>query len=111
MRKEFGWQQPIVVDEEMVVIAGHTRLLAAKSLGMKEVPILVANLSEAKAKAYRIADNRVGEESLWDNDALAVEIKELTEMGEELDVLGFSKDELEEITEGEPQEEHKYVRR
>ena len=87
--KEFGWQQPIVVDEEMVVIAGHTRLLAA---------ILVANLSEAKAKAYRIADNRVGEESLWDNDALAVEIKELTEMGEKLDVLGFSKDELDEIT-------------
>ena len=95
--KEFGWQQPIVVDKEMVVIAGHTRLLAAKSLGMKEVPIFVADLSEAKAKAYRIADNRVGEEALWDNDALAAEIKELSEMGEERDVLGFSKDELDEI--------------
>ena len=55
--KEYGFQQPIVVDKDMVVIVGHTRLLGAKKLGLKEVPIVVADLGEAKAKAYRLADN------------------------------------------------------
>tara|TARA_Y100000310_G_scaffold332892_1_gene409360 strand:- start:5690 stop:6445 length:756 start_codon:yes stop_codon:yes gene_type:complete len=95
--QEYGWQQPIVVDKEMVVIVGHTRLLAAKSLGMKMVPVHVAELSEAKSKAYRIADNRVGEEALWDLDALSSELKELSDMGEGFDALGFSEEELNEI--------------
>ncbi|WP_240164401.1 ParB N-terminal domain-containing protein [Limosilactobacillus mucosae] len=63
--KEFGWQQPIVVDKDMVVIAGHTRLKAAKQLGLKHVPIVVADLSEEQAKAYRLADNKTGELADW----------------------------------------------
>jgi ParB/RepB/Spo0J family partition protein len=56
--KEFGWQQPIVVDKDNVIIAGHTRYKAAKKLGMKEVPVVVAsNLSDEQVRAYRLADN------------------------------------------------------
>ena len=79
--KEFGWQQPIVVDKEMVIIAGHTRLFAAKQLGMTEVPIIVADfLTDAQVKAYRIADNRVGEAAEWDFDLLSLELLELKEL-------------------------------
>lgn len=59
--KEFGWQQPIVVDKDNVIIVGHTRYKAAKKLGMKEVPVVVADkLSEEQVKAYRLADNKTG---------------------------------------------------
>ena len=57
--KEFGWQQPIVVDKDMVIIAGHTRLLAAKKLGLDTVPVVVANnLNDEQVRAYRLADNK-----------------------------------------------------
>ena len=59
--QNFGWQQPIVVDKENVIIVGHTRFLAAKQIGLKQVPVKVAeNLDENEAKAYRIADNKIG---------------------------------------------------
>ena len=57
--REYGFQQPIVVDKDMILIVGHTRLQGAKKLGLKKVPVVIADLSEAKAKAYRIADNRL----------------------------------------------------
>jgi len=64
---EFGWRQPIVVDSAGVVVVGHTRLLAAQKLGLLEVPVHVAaDLTEAQCRAYRIADNRAGEEARWD---------------------------------------------
>src|SRR4051812_771726 len=64
--KEFGWQQPIVVDKRDVIIAGHARLQAAKSLKLDKVPVHVAtNLSPAKADAYRLMDNRSAEETEW----------------------------------------------
>src|ERR1035438_1938245 len=67
--KEFGFRQCIVVDKNAVVICGHTRLLAAKKLGLKEVPVHVAdNLTPAQVKAYRLMDNRSHEESDWDLD-------------------------------------------
>ena len=91
---EYGFQQPIVVDKNMVVIVGHTRLLGAKKLGLKEVPVLVADLSESKAKAYRIADNRLNEESAWDFDLLNLEIKNLLDDDYNIDVLGFDSSEL-----------------
>ncbi|MCZ3621881.1 ParB N-terminal domain-containing protein [Lactobacillus mulieris] len=73
--KEFGFQQPIVVDKDGVVIVGHTRLKAAKKLGLKEVPVVYAtNLNEEQVKAYRLADNKVGEESVWDNKKLLEEL-------------------------------------
>ena len=75
---EFGFRQPIVVDSKNVIIAGHTRFEAAKRLGMDVVPIHVADgLTEQQAKAYRIADNRVGLESEWDFDLLKLELEEL----------------------------------
>lgn len=83
--KEFGWQQPIVVDKDMVVIAGHTRLKAAKKLGFSKVPIVVAdNLTEAQVKAYRLADNKVSETSIWDNKKLLQELEELDKLSEDV---------------------------
>jgi len=76
--REFGFRQPLVVDKNMVLLVGHTRLMAAKELGFKEVPVHVAkDLNAAQAKAYRIKDNRAGERSEWDRDLLLQEIDEL----------------------------------
>lgn len=93
--KEFGWQQPIVVDNEMVVIAGHTRLAAARTLGMEKVPVVIADaLTPAQVKAYRLADNRVGQEAQWDDELLSVELEELLADGYDLSETGFNEDEL-----------------
>lgn len=91
---EFGFQQPIVVDKKMVVIVGHTRLLASQKLGYTKVPVFVADLSEAKAKAYRIADNRLSEDSAWDYDFLNIEMNMLNEENYDLTQLGFTDEEL-----------------
>jgi DNA modification methylase len=92
---EFGFRQPIVVDEEFVIIVGHTRYKAALKLEMAEVPIHVAvGLSPAQAKAYRIADNQTATLSGWDDDKLALELAALQEAGFHLDLTGFSGDEL-----------------
>jgi len=93
--REFGWRQPIVVDAEMVVVAGHTRLEAARSLGMDEVPIHIATgLTPEQIKAYRLADNRVGQEAEWDEDLLRLELSELDAVDFALDLTGFDADEL-----------------
>lgn len=93
--KEFGWQQPIVVDSEMVVIAGHTRLAAARTLGMEKVPVVIADgLTPAQVKAYRLADNRVSQEAEWDDELLSVELEELLADGYDLSETGFDEDEL-----------------
>jgi ParB-like chromosome segregation protein Spo0J len=99
--KTFGWQQPIVVDREMVVIAGHTRLLAARSLGLEQVPVVVAaDLTPAQVKAYRLADNRTGEEASWDADLLKAELGDLETQGFDLRTVGFDEDELRRIATG-----------
>lgn len=73
--KEFGWQQPIVVDRDGVIIAGHTRYKAAQKLKCKEVPVVVAeNLTDEQVKAYRLADNKTGELVGWDFSALEEEL-------------------------------------
>ena len=73
--KEFGWQQPIVVDIGGVIIAGHTRYKAAQKLGLKTVPVVVAkDLSEEQVKAYRLADNKSGELATWDEELLEDEL-------------------------------------
>ena len=93
--KEYGWQQPIVVDSEMVIIAGHTRLEAAKRLGMDEVPIHIADkLTEAQVKAFRIADNRLSQEAEWDIDLLKIELGDLESLDFDLSLTGFDDDEL-----------------
>lgn len=76
--KNFGFLQPIVVDGEGVILAGHTRYAAAKKLGLVEVPVLYAKgLTDEQAKAYRLADNKVGESSKWDEYFLHVELDSL----------------------------------
>ena len=96
--KEFGFRQPIVVDKQMVIIAGHTRFEAAKKLGIKEVPIHIAdNLTPAQVKAYRIADNRVAQDSEWDIGMLNTEFTDLLDMHFDLDILGFNAKELEDL--------------
>ena len=92
--KEYGFQQPIVVDKEMVVIVGHTRLLASKSINLKEVPVVIADLPEDKAKAYRLADNRLNEDSEWDYFLLTQELKGLEDIGFDLKLTGFEDGEL-----------------
>lgn len=96
--KEFGFRQPIVVDGEMVIVVGHVRYEAAKRLGLKKVPVHVAtDLTPEQIKAYRITDNRVGEESEWDKALLQLEIVELEEAAFSADLLGFNDEELRDI--------------
>ena len=100
--KEFGWQQPLVVDSNMVLIVGHTRYSAAISLGFTEVPVLVAtDLSPQQVKAYRIMDNRTGEISKWDHDLLLAELDSiaLEEPMYNHDFIGFAVDSIDEPTE------------
>lgn len=82
--KEFGFNSPIIVDKDYVIIAGHTRFKAAKYLKMKEVPVVIADLTEEQAKAYRIIDNKTSEKAEWDNFLLEVEMKELQDSGFDL---------------------------
>ena len=95
--KEFGFQQPIVLDKEYIIIVGHTRFEAAKKLGIKKVPVQIANLNKNQAKAYRIADNRLNEDAKWDNELLNFEISNLIENNYGIDSIGFESVELENI--------------
>ncbi len=93
--KEFGFRQPIVVDEEGVTIVGHTRLKAAQKLGLEQVPVHVAtDLTPAQIKAYRIADNQTANLAEWDRDLLPLELADLQELDFDLGLLGFDQDEL-----------------
>jgi DNA modification methylase len=93
--KEFGFRQPIVVDKQGVIVAGHTRLLAAQKLGLSEVPVHVAaELTPTQIKAYRLADNRVADESSFDDALLALEIADLNALNFDVQLTGFDADEL-----------------
>src|SRR4051794_22063086 len=96
--KEFGFRVPIVVDKDDIVICGHTRLLAAKKLGLREVPVHVAeNLTPAQVKAYRLMDNRSHEETDWDLELLGPELAELRDLHFDLELTGFDERELEDF--------------
>ena len=96
--REFGFRQPIVVDTDGVTVVGSTRLKAAIQLGMKQVPVHVAvGLTPAQLKAYRIADNKTAELADWDDSLLVQELAELQKMDFDLDVVGFTADELQEL--------------
>ena len=95
---EFGFTNPILLDENSGVIAGHGRIMAAKKLGIEEVPtITLTGLSEAQIKAYIIADNKLALNAGWDEELLKVEIEALQEMEFDIDLLGFSIDELDDL--------------
>lgn len=101
--REFGWRQPIVVDEDGVILVGHTRRLAAIKGGYKQVPVHDATgLSDAQKRAYRLADNRTGEESEWDMPVLGAEIASLRLDGFDLAPLGFDLPELRGLEAKEP---------
>ncbi len=96
--KEFGWRQPIVIDEEGVIIAGHTRYKAARRLGMVEVPVHVAKgLTPAQAKAYRLADNRTADYAAWDEELLPLELADLSALEYDLAATGFTQEELDRL--------------
>ena len=95
--KEFGYNQPIVVDKDHVILAGHTRWKAMKQLGKKKANIIIRDLTKEQAVAYRIMDNRSGEESKWQNKLLAEELNVLQDKSFDLDLTGFNASELENL--------------
>lgn len=93
--KEFGFRQPVVVDEDGTIVVGHTRWKAAQHLGLTTVPVHVAmDLTPEQAKAYRIADNQTSNISDWDLDLLPLELTALKDLNVDLSLLGFDEDEL-----------------
>lgn len=95
---EFGFTNPILIDGEDVIIAGHGRLMAAKSLGLSEVPVIVLDhLSEAQRRALVLADNRIAENAGWDQELLRAELEALRDDDFDLDLIGFNDEELQRL--------------
>lgn len=93
--KEFGWTNPVLVDESSSIIAGHGRVLAARKLKQKSVPcIVIDHLSPAQKRAYSIADNKIALNAGWDNEMLRASIEQLRELNFDIDLTGFSEAEL-----------------
>lgn len=87
--REFGFKQPIVIDKDGVIVAGHTRYKAAQKLGLDEVPCVMADdLTPEQVKAYRLADNKAGEASQWDFDLLDIELDKITDI--DMSDFGFT---------------------
>ena len=100
--KEFGFTNPILIDDAAGIIAGHGRLMAAKRLNLSEVPtITLEGLTEAQKKAYVIADNKLALNAGWDTEALTAELRRLQELEFDLDLIGFDSDELAQLLEPE----------
>jgi DNA modification methylase len=100
--REFGFANPILVDAEGVIIAGHGRLLAAQRIGLESVPVIeLGHLTEEQRRALVIADNKIAENAGWDEEILAAELQALFESGFDLDVLGFADDELDALLAGD----------
>jgi DNA modification methylase len=98
---EFGFVNPILVGEDDVIIAGHGRLLAARKLGMAEVPVIrLEHLSETQRRALVIADNKIAANSTWDEDMLRLELEELRAEDFDLDITGFDLDEIDRLLQG-----------
>lgn len=103
--REFGFNNPVLIDEQSSIIAGHGRVLAARKLELDAVPCIRLNhLSDTQRRAYIIADNKIAMNAGWDEELLALELTELTEFGVNMDLTGFTVDEIAElnpkITEG-----------
>src|SRR5215472_767091 len=93
--REWGWTMPVLVDETGNLIAGHGRVLAARQLGLANIPTMTARgWSDAQIRAYRIADNQLAQRAGWDDELLHLELTELKSGGYNLDLIGFSDNEL-----------------
>ena len=93
--KEFGFTNPIIIDENNMILAGHARFSAAKKLNMKEVPcLMLSGLSDVQKRAYVIADNKLALNADWDIDLLALEVEAIMSDDFDVDILGFSADEI-----------------
>ena len=104
--KEFGWTNPILVDGDNGIIAGHGRLAAARKLGHTQVPVIeLAELTETQKKAYIIADNKLALNAGWDDELLKLEVKELNDMNFDLTLLGFDDVELANLFDEKPEDE------
>jgi ParB family transcriptional regulator, chromosome partitioning protein len=96
--KEWGWTTPVLVDEQGGIIAGHGRTMAAQLLGMADVPVVVASgWSEAKKRAYVIADNKLALNAGWDNELLRLELGDIKGLGFDLSLTGFGLEELQDL--------------
>mgnify|MGYP003668134078 CR=1 FL=1 len=97
--KEWGWTTPVLIDEDGGIIAGHGRVMAARKLGIEEVPTMVATgWTKAQKQAYVLADNQLPQNAEWDLDLLAVEMKDLDADGFDLSLIGFGIDYLDSIS-------------
>ena len=96
--REYGNNQPIVIDQDNVIVVGHTRWKALKLLGRKKAFVIKKEFEKGKAMAYRIMDNRSAEESKWDNKLLASELNILKDFNFDLDLTGFNLSELENLS-------------
>ena len=104
--REFGWQQPIVADADGVIVAGHVRLLAARQLGEKTVPVHVAaGLTAGQIQAFRLMDNRSHEETGWDLELLGLELAELQELNVDVSLTGFDAREILQLIDSKPESE------
>jgi DNA modification methylase len=93
--REWGWTNPVLVGEDGSIIAGHGRVLAARKLRIQQIPIMVAaGWTEAQKRAYALADNKLGLNAGWDESMMALEIADLTEVGFDIGLIGFSDDEI-----------------
>lgn len=100
--REFGWGAPILVDGQNNVIAGHGRLLAARKLGLPEVPVVpLEHLTDTQRRALILADNKIGENASWEDELLGIELAELKDAGFDLGLTGFSPEEWEALIAGE----------
>ncbi len=101
---EFGFVNPILVGDDNVIIAGHGRLLAAQQLGLEKVPVIVlGHLTEAQRRALVIADNKIAENAGWNEELLQLELAELRDLDFDLELIGFSDEELDALLESEPE--------
>lgn len=97
--KEWGWTTPILIDTDGQIIAGHGRLMAARKLGVEEVPVMVADgWTDNQKRAYVIADNKLALNAGWDNELLSLELNDLKDIGFDIELTGFSLDELADLT-------------
>ena len=97
--REFGWTNPVLIDGDNGIIAGHGRVLAARKLGMEDVPCIeLAGLTDTQRRAYIIADNKLGLNAGWDDELLAIEFAELADAGFDNLLTGFTQDEIDALT-------------